>query len=90
MKIKGTKIKPEKQDTLKGKASFAGQASSAKGEATPTSRQPRRPGRAYRDSRRRDHFTNHSTTTHIVNQCGVSRRMIKWQPFATWRPLPTK
>ena len=71
MQIRGTKIKPEKQDIVKRKAFLPDQANTARGEATPRSRQPKRPGRAFRDSRRQNHLTNHSTTTHVVDQCGV-------------------
>ena len=71
MQIRRTKIKPEKQDTIRRKASYAGQASSARGEATPGRRHPRRPGRAYQDTRRQNHLTNYSAMTHIINQCGV-------------------
>lgn len=34
MQIKGNKIKPEKQDSIRRTTSYAGQASSARGEAT--------------------------------------------------------
>ena len=35
MQIRGTKIKPEKQDIVKRKASLAEQVSPTRGEATP-------------------------------------------------------
>ena len=71
MQIRGTKIKPKKQDIIKKKASFAGQVSPARGEATPRSRQPRHPGKVCQGSQGQNHPTNHSNTTHIINQCGV-------------------
>ena len=71
MQIRGTKIKPEKQDIVKRKASLAGQASPARGKATTRSKQPRLSGRACRGSRGLNHPANHSNMTHDVNQCDV-------------------
>ena len=71
MQLRGTKIEPKEQDIGKRRASLAGQASPARGEATTRSKQPRLPGRACRGSRGQNHPTNHSSTTHVVNQCGV-------------------
>ena len=71
MHIRGTKTKPVKQDIIERKASLARQARPARGEATPRSGQPRHPGRAGWGSRRKNHHTNHTTMTHIVNQCSV-------------------
>ena len=42
----GTKTKIEEPDIIKKQASLAGQASPARGEATPRRRRPRRPDRA--------------------------------------------
>ena len=72
MQIRRTKIKLEKQDIVKRNTSLAGQASPARGKATLRRKQPRRPRRACRGSRRQNHLTNHSNTTHVVNQCGVT------------------
>ena len=71
MQIGRAKIKPEKQDIVKRKASLAGQASPARGQATTRSKQPRLPGSAYRGLWGLNHPANHASTTHVVNQCGV-------------------
>ena len=68
MQPRETKIKPEEQDIGKRRASLAGQASPARGEATTRCRHP---GKVYRGSWGQNHPTNHSSTTHVVNQCGV-------------------
>ena len=78
MQIGGTKIKPQKQDIFKKKASFTGQASSARGEASTKIKQPRLPGRACRGSRGQNHPTNHSNTTHVSISAVSGRKMIKW------------
>ena len=52
MQIRGTKIKPEDQDIGKRRASLAGQASPARGEATTRTKQPRLPDRVCRGTRR--------------------------------------
>ena len=52
-------------------ASLAGQASPAQGKATPRSKQSKCSSRACWGSQKQNHLTNHSTTTHVVNQCGV-------------------
>ena len=67
MQIRETKIEPEKRDITKRKASLTGQSSLARGEATPRSKRPKRPGRACRGSRRQKHLTIHSATTHVIN-----------------------
>ena len=71
MQFRGTKIKPEEKYIGKRRASLARQASPARGEATARSRQPRPPGKVCRGSQGQNHPTNHSSTTHVVNQCGV-------------------
>ena len=71
MQIRETKIEPEKQIIAKRKAFLAGQASPARGKATPRDRQPKRLSRACRGSRRQNHISKHSSTTHVINQCGV-------------------
>ena len=71
MQFRGTKIEPEEQDIGKRRASLAGQASPARGEATTRSKESKLPGRACRGSRRQNHLTNHSSATHVINQCGV-------------------
>ena len=83
MQIRGTKMKPEKQDTIRRRASFAGQERSARGEATPGRRRPRRPGRACQDTRRQNHLTNY------VLRHDPRRKVTKWQPSTTWQPLST-
>ena len=45
----GPKTKLEQQDIVKRKASFVGQASTVRDEATPSRRRPRHPGRACRE-----------------------------------------
>ena len=67
MQLRGTKIKPEEKDIGKRRASLAGQASPARGEATTRSKQPRLPNRACRGSRGLNHPANHSNATHIIN-----------------------
>ena len=64
-------IKLEEQDIGKRRASLVGQASPARGEAAARNRQPRHPGKVCRGSLGQNHPTNHSSTTHVVNQCGV-------------------
>ena len=71
MQSRGAKTEPEEQDIGKRGASLAGQASLARGEATTRSKQSRLPDRACRGSQGQNHPTNHSNTTHVVNQCGV-------------------
>ena len=71
MQPRGTKIEPEEQDINKRRAFLPGQASPARGETTTRSKQSRLPGRACRGSRGQNHPTNHSSTTHVVNQCDV-------------------
>ena len=56
MQPRETKIKLEKQDIDKRRAS---------------PRQPRHPGRACRGSWRQNHLTNYSAMTQVVSQCGV-------------------
>ena len=77
MQFRRTEIKPEEQYIGKRRASFAGHASPARGEATTRSRQPRHPGKVCRGSRGQNHPTNHSSMTHVINQCGVKLQMIK-------------
>ena len=71
MQLRGIKIKREEQYIGKRRASLAGQASPARGKATTRSKQSRLPGRACRGSQGKNHPTNHSNTTHVVNQYGV-------------------
>ena len=71
MQLRETKTKPEKQGIGKGKAYLAGEGGPARGAATTRSKQSRLPDRACWGSRGQDHPTNHSNTTHVVNQCGV-------------------
>jgi hypothetical protein len=71
MQVRETKIKPEKQDIVKREASLARQASPARSKATPRNRQPERPSRACQGPQKQNHLTNHSTTTHVVDQCGL-------------------
>ena len=69
--IREAKNEARKQDIIKGKASLAGQVSPARGEDTARSKQPRHPGMVCRGSRGQNHPTNHSSTTHVVNQCDL-------------------
>ena len=71
MQFRGTRIKPEEQAIDKRRAYLAGQASPARGEATARSRQLRHPGMVCRGSQGQNHPTNKSSTTHVVNECGV-------------------
>ena len=71
MQLKEIEIEPKEQDIGKRRASLAGQVSPARGEATTRTKRPRLPDRACRGSRGLNHPTNHSSTTHVVNQCGV-------------------
>ena len=71
MQLRRTKIEPKEQDIGKRRASLARQVSPARGKATTRRIQPRHPGRACWGSRRQNHLTNHSSLTHIVNQCDV-------------------
>ena len=71
MQLRRTKIEPKEQDIGKRRASLARQVSPARGKATTRSRQPEHPGKVCRGSRGPNHPTNHSSTTHVVNQCGV-------------------
>ena len=71
MQLREAKAKPKKQDITKRRASLARHVSPTRGKATPRSRRPRRPDRANRDSLRQNHLTNHSSTTHVVDQCSV-------------------
>ena len=71
MQLRGTKIEPKEQDIGKRRASLAGQVSPARGKATTKSEQSRLPGKVCWGSRGLNHPTNHSSTTHVVDQCGV-------------------
>ena len=71
MQLKETKDELKKQYITKRRASLAGQASPARGKATTRSKQSRLPSRACRGSWGQNHPTNHSTTTYVINQCGV-------------------
>ena len=71
MQFKESKIRIEEQEIGKRRASVGGQAIPARGEATTRSRQPRHPDKVCRGSRGQNHPTNHSSMTHVINQCGA-------------------
>ena len=71
MQTRKAKIEPRKQNIDQRRASLAGQASPLRGEATTRNKQSRLPDRACWGSRGQNHPTNHSSTTHVVDRCGV-------------------
>ena len=64
----GSRANLEEPYIVKNEASLDGQASPAGARPPPEGEDQ---GRACRDSRRSDYLTDYSTTTHIINQCGV-------------------
>jgi hypothetical protein len=87
MLIKKAKTKTEKRDTTRRKASLAGQADLAR------TRAPRK--KAFKMSRqglpgltraKTPHQAISPQPTSLINAVS-SRKVTKWQPFATWRPL---
>ena len=71
MQLGEIEIDPKEQDIGKIRASLAGQASPARGQATTRSKQPRLPGSTCRGSWGLNHPANRACMTHVVNQCGV-------------------
>ena len=71
MQIKRTKVKPEKQDTTRRKTSLVGQTSSARAGSPPEENIQDVPAGPSRTHGGKNHLTNYSATTHVVNQCGV-------------------
>ena len=67
MQVGEIKIEPKEQDISKRRASLAGQASPARGQATTRSKQPRLPGSAYRGLSGLNHPTNRASMTHVIN-----------------------
>ena len=71
MQMKRTKVKPEKQDTTRRKASLAGQASSARVEPPPEKDAQDVSAELGGTHEGKTTSPNYSTMTHVVNQCGV-------------------
>ena len=71
MQLREIEIEPKEQDIGKRRASLAGQASPARGQATTRSKQPRLPGSACRGLRGLNHPANRASMTHVINQCDV-------------------
>ena len=90
MQIGEIKIEPKEQGIGKRRASLAGQASPARGQATTRSKQLRLPGSACRGLRGLNHPANRASTTHVVNQCSVKPQVDYVAAFATWQPSPTE
>ena len=67
MQLGEIEIEPKEQDIGKRRASLAGQASPAKGQAPTRSKQPRLPVSACQGLRGLNHPTNRASTTHVVN-----------------------
>ena len=76
MQNKKTKIKLEEKDTTTRKASLAGQGSSTRTGSPREEDVHDAPAGACRGSRRQNHLTNYSATTHVINQCGVKPQSV--------------
>ena len=71
MQDKRTDIKPGKQDTVRRKASLAGQTGLARAEPPPEENDQDVPAGPVGTHGGKKHLINHSPMTHVMDQCGV-------------------